>query len=116
MEGAHEVTVCGAGGLVDGAAERAELAVRSGAVAVDMESAALAESGRLVGVVRVVSDDADARLGRLARAVTSAGDVQWRSLAAAFALEPVMSARGAARGSRALRRLKGAAEALGATG
>jgi len=44
--------------LVHDAAERARLREASGADAVDMESGVLARSGRLAGVLRVVSDDA----------------------------------------------------------
>src|SRR5438045_5855786 len=40
------------------AAERARLCAASGADAVDMETGVLARSGRLAGVLRVVSDDA----------------------------------------------------------
>jgi nucleoside phosphorylase len=51
------VTVLGADRLVHGAGDRARLRAASGADAVDMESGVLARSGRLAGVVRVVSDD-----------------------------------------------------------
>jgi nucleoside phosphorylase len=50
-------TVLGSDRLVHDAAERARLRDVSGADAVDMESGVLARSGRLAGVVRVVSDD-----------------------------------------------------------
>ena len=43
--------------LVHDPAERRRLHESSGADAVDMESGVLARSGRLAGVVRVVSDD-----------------------------------------------------------
>ena len=48
----------GSDALVHDPAERARLHASSGADAVDMESGVLARSGRLAGVVRVVSDDA----------------------------------------------------------
>jgi hypothetical protein len=51
-------TVLGGDELVHDAAERARLHAASGADAVDMESGVLARSGRLAGVLRVVSDDA----------------------------------------------------------
>jgi adenosylhomocysteine nucleosidase len=51
-------TVLGSDALVHDAGERARLHASSGADAVDMESGVLARSGRLAGVVRVVSDDA----------------------------------------------------------
>jgi adenosylhomocysteine nucleosidase len=51
-------TVLGSDALVHDPAERARLHASSGADAVDMESGVLARSGRLAGVVRVVSDNA----------------------------------------------------------
>ena len=53
----NSATVLGSDSLVHDAAERARLHATSGADAVDMESGVLARSGRLAGVVRVVSDD-----------------------------------------------------------
>jgi hypothetical protein len=50
-------TVLGSDALIHDADERALLQAASGADAVDMESAVLARSGRLAGVVRVISDD-----------------------------------------------------------
>jgi adenosylhomocysteine nucleosidase len=52
-----DATVLGSDHLVHAAGERARLRAASGADAVDMESGVLARSGRLAGVVRVVSDD-----------------------------------------------------------
>jgi hypothetical protein len=49
-------TVLASDVLVHDAAERRRLHASSGAVAVDMESGVLARSGRLAGVVRVISD------------------------------------------------------------
>ena len=48
--------------LVHDAAERDRLREASGADAVDMESGALARSGRLAGVVRAISDDASSSI------------------------------------------------------
>ena len=56
VAGARPATVLGAAELVHDAAERRRLHEESGADAVDMESGVLARSGRLAGVVRVVSD------------------------------------------------------------
>jgi nucleoside phosphorylase len=53
----EDATVLGADRLVHDAADRARMRAASGADAVDMESGVLARSGRLAGVVRVVSDD-----------------------------------------------------------
>jgi hypothetical protein len=50
-------TMLGSDVLVHDAGERRRLHTTSGADAVDMESGVLARSGRLAGVVRVVSDD-----------------------------------------------------------
>jgi nucleoside phosphorylase len=57
VPGACAATVLGSDVLVHDAAERRRLHEASGADAVDMESGVLARSGRLVGVVRVISDD-----------------------------------------------------------
>jgi hypothetical protein len=54
--GARPATVLASGVLVHEAAERRRLHEASGADAVDMESGVLAASGRLAGVLRVVSD------------------------------------------------------------
>jgi adenosylhomocysteine nucleosidase len=58
VRGARGGVVLGGDVLVHDAAERARLQAASGADAVDMESGVLARSGRLVGVVRAISDDA----------------------------------------------------------
>jgi adenosylhomocysteine nucleosidase len=50
-------TVLASDALIHDAGERARLRASSGADAVDMESGVLARSGRLHGVLRVVSDD-----------------------------------------------------------
>jgi adenosylhomocysteine nucleosidase len=58
VDGAREATVLASDDLVHDAGERRRLHESSGADAVDMESGVLARSGRLAGVLRVVSDDA----------------------------------------------------------
>jgi adenosylhomocysteine nucleosidase len=58
VAGARAATVLGSDELVHDAGERRRLHEASGADAVDMESGVLARSGRLAGVVRVVSDGA----------------------------------------------------------
>jgi nucleoside phosphorylase len=55
--GARSGTVLASEVLVHDARERRRLREASGADAVDMESGVLARSGRLAGVVRVISDD-----------------------------------------------------------
>jgi hypothetical protein len=57
VPGARAVTVLGSDVLVHDASERRRLHETSGADVVDMESGVLARSGRLAGVVRVISDD-----------------------------------------------------------
>jgi hypothetical protein len=57
VPGARPVTVLGSDVLVHDASERRRLHEASGADVVDMESGVLARSGRLAGVVRVISDD-----------------------------------------------------------
>jgi hypothetical protein len=57
VRGARAATVLGTDVLVHDPRERARLREASGADAVDMESGVLARSGRLAGVLRVVSDD-----------------------------------------------------------
>jgi len=112
VPGATEGVLCGAGRVVDGPAERAALAERTGALAVDMESATLAGTGRLAGVVRAISDAPDRPVGRLARASTPSGDVAWGAVLGAVVLEPRRAFR-ASRGARkALAALEGAAAAL----
>lgn len=56
VEGARAGVVLGSDALVHDAAERRRLHEASGADVVDMESGVLARSGRLAGVIRVVSD------------------------------------------------------------
>jgi adenosylhomocysteine nucleosidase len=58
IEGARDATVLASHDLVHDADERRRLHKASGADAVDMESGVLARSGRLAGIVRVISDDA----------------------------------------------------------
>jgi nucleoside phosphorylase len=58
VRGAHAGAVLGGEVLVHDLTERDHLREASGADAVDMESGALARSGRLAGVVRAISDEA----------------------------------------------------------
>jgi hypothetical protein len=62
VRGARAATVLGADVLVHDPDERARLREASGADAVDMESGVLARSGRLAGVLRVVSDDSSSAI------------------------------------------------------
>ena len=112
LPGAREVVLCGAARVVDDPADRAGLADRTAAQVVDMESAALAAGGSLVGAVRAVSDSAERPLGRLASAAKPDGGVDWAALARAFATEPRTSVRAALDGRRALAALERAAAVL----
>jgi nucleoside phosphorylase len=62
VAGARPATVLGSSALVHDPAERRRLHEASGADAVDMESGVLARSGRLAGVLRVVSDGVDSSI------------------------------------------------------
>jgi hypothetical protein len=73
VRGARPSTVLGGDVLVHDAAERRRLHEASGADAVDMESGALARAGRLAGVLRAVSDDADSAIEGVDRTVHSDG-------------------------------------------
>jgi nucleoside phosphorylase len=112
VPGARTGVLCAAGRVVDDPGERRALAARTAADAVDMESAALAATGRLAGAVKAISDTPARRLGRLARAATPAGDVDWSALAAAVATQPLLSLRAARAARRGLVSLERAAAAL----
>ena len=112
VPGALTAVVCDAGGIVDEPAERRELAERTGAVAVDTESAALAATGRLAGVVRAVSDTPEQPVGRLAHGATADGATDWRALAGALVSEPAATIRTARAAGRALASLHHAATVL----
>jgi adenosylhomocysteine nucleosidase len=112
VTGARAVVVCAASSLVDDPGERASLAKRTGAAATNLESGALAATGRLAGVLWAVSDTAANPVGRVGRAVTPAGGVKWAALAAAFVREPGRAIRAAVHGRRALAALERAAAEL----
>jgi hypothetical protein len=112
VPGAIEGVLCAAPRVVDDAGERAALASRTGAIAVDMESGTLAASGRLAGVVRAVSDGPGRPVGRLGHAATPDGGTAWGIVAMAFLTQPVRSARASRDAQRALAALEAAAAAL----
>jgi len=111
LPGALTAVVC-ASDVVDDPGERRALAERSGAVAVEMESGTLASSGRLVGVVRAVSDAVGAPVGGLASAGRADGSTDWAVVARAFLLEPLGSLRTALGARRAFASLRQAAAAI----
>jgi adenosylhomocysteine nucleosidase len=112
VEGAEPVVICASRLVVDGPTERDELATATGAHAVDMESGALAASGRLAGVVRAISDSGEQPLGRFALAANVDGSTRWSVVVRAFLFHPVASLRTALAARRAIGRLARAAEAL----
>jgi hypothetical protein len=112
VPGALAAVLCSTGEVVDEPDLRRRLAERTGAVAVDMESAALAETGRLAGVVRAVSDTPARSVGRLASAATADGGTDWAVLARSAVTEPVTTVRTARGATRALASLRHAAAAL----
>jgi len=65
VTGARPATILGADAIVDDADERRRLHERTGADAIDMESGALARSGRLAGCLRAISDTPSRPLGPL---------------------------------------------------
>jgi hypothetical protein len=112
VPGALSAVVCDAGLVVDDPAARRELARETGAVAVDTESAALAATGRLAGVVRAISDTPERPVGRLAHAALPDGRTDWRAVVRAFLAEPRATIRTALAARRALASLRAAATAL----
>jgi adenosylhomocysteine nucleosidase len=116
VPGALTAIVCDAGRIVDDPVERRELARSTGAAAVDTESAALAATGRLAGVVRAISDTPEQPVGRLAHAATPDGGTDWRVVAQALTSEPRATLRTALGTRHALASLRSAASALAAEG
>jgi hypothetical protein len=116
VPGALTAVMCDAGRVVDDPVERRELARSTGAAAVDTESATLAATGRLAGVVRAISDTPEQPVGRLAHAATSDGGTDWKVVFEALTSEPRATLRTAVATRRALASLRAAAAALAAGG
>ena len=112
VPGARPAIVCAARSVVDEPRARAALAERSGAEAVDMESSVFAESGRLAGVVRAISDTPSRPVGRLAHAAKPDGRVAWLRVLQAFLVEPQRAFPAAFGARRGLAALSRAASAL----
>jgi nucleoside phosphorylase len=111
VDGARPATMLAADAIADSAEERRLLHERTGADAADLESGPLARSGRLQGVLRVVSDTPERPLNGIANGVKADGGYDWSALAGAFVRDPRGFVRAAADGRRALSRLGEAAEA-----
>jgi hypothetical protein len=105
IPGSISGVVCASERIIDSPAEREALAQESGALAVDMESAVIAQSGRLAAIVRVVSDGPGSPLGRLADGSRPDGAVAWGGVARAFATSPFASFRASSAARKAVARL-----------
>jgi hypothetical protein len=116
VAGARSVVLCAARGVIDDPAERTLVAERTAAEVVDMESGVLAATGRLVGVVRAISDGPERPVGRLASASREDGGVDWARVARAFLAEPITAVRAAVASRKALAALERAAESLAREG
>ena len=106
VPGARPGTILGANRIVDDPADRARLRDATGADAVDMESGALARSGRLAGCIRAISDTPDRRLGGIAQGAKPTGEADLVGLLRGFAREPRTTVRAARNAMRALRALE----------
>jgi adenosylhomocysteine nucleosidase len=108
VSGARRATMLAADGVVDDADERRRLHRSTGADAVDMESGALARTGRLAGCVRAVSDTPARPLGPLGNTIDAEGSLRLSGIAA-LTIRPRASWRALSGVRRALRRLEGVA-------
>ena len=112
VAGGQPAVIVGCDRVIDAPDERRALAEATGAVAVDMESAVLAASGRLVGVVRAVSDTQARPVGALARAAHADGRTAWLVVLRALAVAPRTTVRTGLAARRALDSLERAAADL----
>lgn len=112
VPGASVATVCSSDRVIDDPAERDDIARRTGALAVDMESGPLASSGRLAGIVRAIADGPERPVGKLAHAATDAGGVRWGVVLTSFLTEPRRAVRSARSARKALESLERAARTL----
>jgi adenosylhomocysteine nucleosidase len=99
-------TILGADRIVDDPKERARLHAATGADAVDLESAALARTGRLAGCIRAISDTPTRRLGGLADGAKLNGTTNYPGLLHGFVRAPLETARAAVAARRALKSLE----------
>jgi adenosylhomocysteine nucleosidase len=102
VPGAVRGTILASERIVDDPAERRELHERTGADAVDLESGALARSGRLRGVLRAVSDTPERRLHGICDAVKPEGAYDWAGIARGLVRSPLGFVRAGLDGKRAL--------------
>ena len=112
VPGAVTGVVCDAGLVVDDPVARRELARDTGAAVVDTESATLAATGRLAGVIRAISDTPEQPVGRLARAAVPDGRTDWPVVLRALLSDPRATLRSALAARQALGSLRSAAASL----
>ena len=106
VPGGRAATILAAERIVDSADERRRAFEATGADAADLESGVLARTGRLQGVLRVVSDTPERPLGALAGAVRRDGRNDWLGVARGV----VRSPRAAMNAARAVGKLGAAAK------
>jgi adenosylhomocysteine nucleosidase len=104
IHGARPATILAAERLLDDPSARLTLHRQTGADAADMESGALARTGRLTGCLRAVSDTPSQTLGPLAETVDDDGKLSWAGLGRAVG-RPRQTWSSLARVRLALRRL-----------
>ena len=105
VTGARPATILAVDAVVDDPAERRRLHERTGADAADMESGALARTGRLAGCVRAISDTPERTLGPLGAMLDAEGRLRPSGLVRALAA-PRRTGRALADVRRALTRLE----------
>ena len=106
VAGARRGTIVSARRVVDDPEERRRLLLASGAIAVDMESGPLAQTGRLRGVLRAISDTPERPIGVLDRAVRPDGTADVGGFLRALASHPRATLRALAGVRRALGALR----------
>jgi nucleoside phosphorylase len=108
VPGGRPATILAADRIVDSADDRRRAHEASGADAADLESGPLAGTGRMQGVLRVVSDTPEHPLGALAGGVRPDGRNDWLGVARGV----VRSPRAALNAARAITKLGAAAKGL----
>jgi len=105
VAGSQTGTILAADAIVDDPEERRRLHERTGADAADLETGALARTGRLRGVLRAVSDTPARPLNGVVGGVKLDGHYDWVGLVKCFARDPRGFSRAASDARRALGRL-----------
>jgi adenosylhomocysteine nucleosidase len=105
VNGARPATIVAVSTIVDDPEERRRLHERTGADAIDMESGALARTGRLAGCLRAISDTPSRPLGPLTEVLDANGKLRPGGIARALAA-PRRTGRALADVRRALTKLE----------